>query len=110
VQADLLEAVHGPVDVIVANPPYVPSGVELSPDITRYEPAVALYSGVKGLTALDRLIQSARGQLVDGGLFVVEFGFGQDEHVEPRARAAGWGGIEFIADLQSIPRVAVLSK
>lgn len=112
VQSDLLEALQpgAEVDVIVANPPYVPAGVELSPDITRYEPAVALYSGAEGLTALDRLIRSARAHLVDGGLFVVEFGFGQDDHVEAMARAAGWSGTGLIADLQSIPRVAVLTK
>jgi release factor glutamine methyltransferase len=110
VQADLLDAHRGRADAIVANPPYVPAGVELSPDITRYEPAVALYSGVEGLTALDRLIRAARGHLVDGGLFVVEFGFGQDEEVETLARRAGWSGIEFIADLQAIPRVAVLTN
>ncbi len=108
-RSDLLDAVAHRADVIVANPPYVPAGVGLSPDITRFEPAVALYSGDQGLTALDRLIRSARGHLVDGGLFVVEFGFGQDEQVEALARESGWSGIEFIADLQSIPRVAVLT-
>jgi len=110
VQSDLLDALDGRVDVIVANPPYVPAGVELSPDIARYEPAVALYSGAEGLTALGRLIQSARRYLVGGGLFVVEFGFGQDDQVEALARGAGWSGIEFIADFQSIPRVAVMTN
>jgi len=109
-RSDLLDAVAHRADVIVANPPYVPAGVGLSPDIMRFEPAVALYSGDQGLNALDRLIRSARGHLVDGGLFVVEFGFGQDEQVEVLARESGWSGIEFIADLQSIPRVAVLTN
>ena len=47
VRGDLLEPVQGPVDVIVSNPPYVPAGVELSPDIVRFEPSVALYSGAR---------------------------------------------------------------
>ena len=53
VRGDLLDPVQGPVDVIVSNPPYVPSGVELSPDIVRFEPSVALYSGRDGLTLVN---------------------------------------------------------
>jgi len=109
-RSDLLDALDQRADVIVANPPYVPAGVALSPDITRYEPSVALYSGTEGMTALDRLIRSARGYLVEGGLFVVEFGFGQDDQVEVLARQSGWSRVEFIADLQEIPRVAVLTN
>ena len=56
VLGDLLDPVKGPVDVIVSNPPYVPSGVELSPDIVRFEPSVALYSGHDGLTLVKRLV------------------------------------------------------
>jgi release factor glutamine methyltransferase len=106
--ADLLEPFTMRADVIVANPPYVPAGVELSPDITRHEPAVALYSGTEGLTALERLLSSARAQLADDGLFVVEFGFGQDDRVADLAARAGWRAVEFKSDLQDIPRVAIL--
>ena len=110
VRADLLESVQGPVDLVVANPPYVPSGVELSPDIVRYEPAIALYSGTDGLTLVKRLVSSVRPRLADGGLFVVEFGLGQDDEVDTLARDAGWQEIEIRDDLQGIPRVAVMTK
>jgi release factor glutamine methyltransferase len=105
---DLLEGVAGPFDVIVSNPPYVPAGVALSPDIVRFEPAIALYSGADGLTALERLLTTARGRLAGDGLFVVEFGLGQDDRVSDLARAAGWSDIEISTDLQGIPRVAAL--
>jgi release factor glutamine methyltransferase len=108
VRSDLLEAVSGPVDVIVSNPPYVPSGVSLAQDIVRFEPAVALYSGEDGMTSLERLISSAGSRLASGGLFVVEFGFGQDEQVQAIARAAGWRDVSIAEDLQGIPRVAVM--
>jgi release factor glutamine methyltransferase len=110
VLGDLLEPVKGPVDVIVSNPPYVPSGVELSPDIVRYEPPVALYSGLDGLTLVKRLVTSVRSCLADDGLFVMEFGFGQDEQVRVFAREAGWRDVTIKEDLQGIPRVAVMSK
>jgi release factor glutamine methyltransferase len=109
-RSDLLDALDHRAEVIVANPPYVPAAAGLSPDITRYEPSVALYSGSEGMTALDRLIRSARSHLVEGGLFVVEFGFGQDEQVDALARQSGWSRVEFIADLQEIPRVAILTN
>jgi release factor glutamine methyltransferase len=110
VRGDLLEPVHGPVDLVVSNPPYVPAGVGLSPDIVRFEPPIALYSGHDGLTLVKRLVQSVRACLSDQGLFVVEFGLGQDDEVESLGRAAGWKDVAIKADLQGIPRVAVMTK
>jgi len=110
VRGDLLEPVQGPVDVIVSNPPYVPSGVELSPDIVRFEPPVALYSGRDGLTLVRRLVGCVRSRLADDGLFVVEFGLGQDDEVQACAREAGWRDVTVREDLQGIPRVAVMTK
>ena len=49
VRGNFLAPIAGPVDVVVSNPPYVPATVQLSPDITYYEPAVALYSGLEVL-------------------------------------------------------------
>jgi release factor glutamine methyltransferase len=109
VRTDLLDAVAGPVDLIVSNPPYVPSGAALSHDVVRFEPATALYGGVDGLALLRRLIASARTRVADGGLFIVEFGYGQDDAVGDLAAAAGWRDVQFEHDLQSIPRIAVLS-
>jgi release factor glutamine methyltransferase len=108
VRGDLIESIRGPVDVIVSNPPYVPAGVALSPDIIRYEPAVALYAGDDGLRALERLIGGARACLAHGGLFVVEFGLGQDRRIDALAREAGWRGIGMKEDLQAIPRTATM--
>ena len=105
---DLLEAIGGGIDVIVANPPYVPANVALSLDIVRFEPAVALYSGVEGLDLVRRLVQSARSRLTADGVFAMEFGYGQDDAVRELALEAGWSAIETKDDLQGIPRVAVM--
>ena len=101
---------QGPVDVIVSNPPYVPSGVELSPDIVRFEPPVALYSGRDGLTLVKRLVGCVASRLTDDGAFVVEFGLGQDDEVQACAREAGWREVTVKEDLQGIPRVAVMTR
>jgi release factor glutamine methyltransferase len=55
VQGDLLEPVTGPIDAIVSNPPYVRVGERLPPEITRYEPSVALYGGPEGLDVYRRM-------------------------------------------------------
>jgi release factor glutamine methyltransferase len=109
VQGHLLDGLADAVDVIVSNPPYVPSNVQLQPDVVRFEPSSALFSGNDGLTALRALIGSAQSRLAEAGLFVVEFGFGQYEAVTTIAQSVGWRSILLKDDLQGIPRVAVLS-
>jgi release factor glutamine methyltransferase len=58
VEADLLDGVPGPVDAVVSNPPYVREGERLPPEITRYEPSVALYGGPEGLDVYRRLARA----------------------------------------------------
>jgi release factor glutamine methyltransferase len=108
VRTNLLDAIAGPIDVIVSNPPYVPSGVRLSPDIARFEPALALYADEDGLGMLACVIADARHRVAKNGLFVVEFGFGQDTRVMELAYSAGWRDVTIKEDLQGIPRVAVM--
>jgi release factor glutamine methyltransferase len=108
VRADLLEALSGPFDIIVSNPPYVPEDADLSADVARYEPSSALYAGLDGLAVLRRLIQTAGPRLAAGGAFIVEFGFGQVESIRSMAAAASWTRVDVKTDLQGIPRVAVM--
>jgi release factor glutamine methyltransferase len=109
VRADLLDPISGPFDIVVSNPPYVPLGAALPPEVARYEPAPALFAGGDGLEALRRLLPATRAILAPHGVFVVEFGFGQAEAVRALARAAGWTRIDIHPDLQGIPRVCVMS-
>ena len=70
----------------------------------------SLYSGQDGLTLVKRLVASVGSRLANGGLFVVEFGFGQDDEVQSFAREAGWRDVTLKEDLQGIPRLAVMTK
>jgi release factor glutamine methyltransferase len=110
VRADLLDAVAGPFDLIVSNPPYVPESDPLPPDVANYEPAGALFAGPDGLAVLSVLIPAALPLLTLGGALIVEFGFGQADRVQALARAAGWRHIDVKEDLQRIPRVAVMKR
>lgn len=110
--ADLLETVQGPFELIVANPPYVRAGDRngLQPEV-REEPAVALYAGIDGLDAVQRLLTQAPSRLRDGGHFMFEFGFGQEIEIEQMvAQSASLALVDMRRDLQGIARTAVTQK
>jgi release factor glutamine methyltransferase len=63
------------VDVVTANPPYIPDGcIPRDPEVARYDPPAALYSGVDGLDHIRLVEQTARRLLHPGGFVVVEHG------------------------------------
>ena len=76
---DLLDALPAPVDVIVANLPYISRGeyATLAPSIRRFEPKLALEAGSDGLDEIARLLQQAPGCLNPGGSIFLEIGSSQ---------------------------------
>jgi release factor glutamine methyltransferase len=90
-------------DAVLANLPYVAQGDPLAPEIERYEPACAVFSGSDGLSAIRELC----GQL-DGVAFVgLEHGFGQGPAVAALVRAAGFTDVSTLRDLAGHERVTV---
>ncbi len=77
VQSDLFEQIEGTFDLIVSNPPYVPSSeaIELPSEYGR-EPSIALFSGLDGLDSSRRILQDAARYLGDGGMLALEVGSG----------------------------------
>jgi release factor glutamine methyltransferase len=111
VLANLLESLAARFDLIVSNPPYVKSGdrAALGREVRDYEPAVALFGGPDGLDAIRALLGRAPACLKPEGRLIIEFGYGQEPEVVALARSAGFDVLRVRADLQGIPRVAVLS-
>ncbi|MFT4112923.1 peptide chain release factor N(5)-glutamine methyltransferase [Silvibacterium sp.] len=108
-ESDLLAAVAGEhFDMIVSNPPYVPSVDVLEPQVRDYEPSSALYAGVDGLDIYKRLIPQAHAALRRGGWLLMEIGHGQREALT--ALLSGWEDVSFLDDLQGIPRVALARR
>ncbi|HZZ40373.1 MAG TPA: peptide chain release factor N(5)-glutamine methyltransferase [Acidobacteriaceae bacterium] len=108
-QSDLLGAVRGErFDMVVSNPPYVANNELLEAQVRLYEPQQALYAGPTGLEVYRRLIPAARQALVDGGWLLLEIGYGQRDAVS--ALLVGWDAVEFVDDLQGIPRVAIARR
>jgi release factor glutamine methyltransferase len=96
------------VDLIVSNPPYVPihARLLLPWDVRDYEPAVALYAGLDGLSVIRELASAATRVLRPGGWLICEFGVGQaDGVVRLLHEDRRWQDLEVAEDLQHIPRV-----
>ena len=109
VQSDLLEAVGGDLqfDAIVSNPPYITydDRDSLHRQVRDHEPASALFAEADGLGIYNRLIPQACLALKHGGRIALEIGHGQRAAIN--ALLSAWEKVEFLDDLQGIPRVAI---
>ena len=109
-EGDLLAALPGPVDVVVSNPPYIPTGdlASLPPDVRR-EPVEALDGGPDGLCVTRRLVRGAPGYLRAGGRLIVEMAPDQRDAVAAEA-SRSFPGAEagFERDLSGNPRLLVV--
>lgn len=106
--ADSLSALGGQAkaDLVITNPPYIPSDQipTLQPEISQYEPRVALDGGSDGLAVLTRLAHEAHAVLRDGGLLMTEFGDGQETALYEMFTRAGWHAVEIKPDESGRPR------
>lgn len=86
-----LAAQAGSVDVVVSNPPYIPLGSTVPPEVGEYDPSAALWSGSDGLEAIRAVERVARWLLRPGGLVAVEHGAPQGAAVYwVFAEESGW--------------------
>lgn len=94
-------------DMIVANPPYVPStDPHLGEGDLRFEPNRALDGGGEGLDALRAIIGSAATRLHPGGSLLLEHGYDQSGQVLEMLRRAGYKDIHQQRDLAGIVRIS----
>jgi release factor glutamine methyltransferase len=106
-QGDLFEALHGPVDIIVSNPPYIETSEirHLQPEVRR-EPPSALDGGADGLEITGRLLRDAPAYIRAGGCILVEIAPEQLGPVSRIAREAmPEASISFSNDLLGLPRM-----
>ena len=106
-------ALGGPFDLIVSNPPYIPSAEipTLSIEVREHDPHLALDGGNDGYDAYRALIPQASERLAPGGALIVEAGQGQARNIETLMAAAGlMVGRPPKADLAGIPRAISARK
>lgn len=94
-------------DVIVSNPPYIPSAVvdELEPEVRDYEPRIALDGTADGLCFYRILAEESVHYLKPGGRIYLEIGYDQGESVPALLAAAGFRDVTVIRDFGGNDRV-----
>ena len=73
----------GKADLVISNPPYIPLGATVPPEVGEYDPPAALWSGTDGLDAIRAVERAARRLLRPGGMIAVE-------HGAPQGAAVYW--------------------
>lgn len=103
---------NGSVDLIVSNPPYVPSGEVpgLMEDVTGFEPLIALDGGEDGLDPYRSLLPWAKDVLRPGGMLWVEFGGEAQVELLREMTPRELSVMEMRKDLSGIPRVIGWSR
>jgi release factor glutamine methyltransferase len=86
-----LDGLAGHFDLVISNPPYIPVGASVPPEVGEYDPPAALWSGADGLDAIRAVERVARRLLRPGGMVAVEHGAPQGTAVYwVFAEEAGW--------------------
>lgn len=98
-------------DLIVSNPPYIMSEAipALQPEVSAYEPRIALDGGGDGLDFYRAILDGAAGSIHPSARLILEIGAGQRERVSRLAKRFGFSFRE-VNDLAGIPRVLVLYR
>ena len=109
IESDLFENVESKYDLIVVNPPYIPSSdvLTLDKEVKDYEPHLALDGGVDGLDIYRKIANEYKNYLNENGVLMLEIGIGQKDAIEEL-----FGAVEFIKDYNNPPidRVAIIRK
>ena len=106
-QGDLFAPLQGETfDLIVSNPPYIPSAEcpALQEEVL-YEPVMALDGGTDGLDFYRRIAREAPMHLTRGGWIMLELGDGEAEAVSALLADAGFEELVVHPDLQGLPRM-----
>lgn len=108
-RSDLFEEVVDRFDIIVSNPPYIPTDVigVLMPEVAVYEPIQALDGKEDGLHFYRRIVAAAPEYLNPNGRLLFEIGHDQGEAVSALMTETGFSGVHVIKDLAGNDRVVV---
>ncbi len=112
VQSDWLQKITGIFDLIVSNPPYVTAQAyaDLAPEITQWEPRIALTPGGDGLSAYRVIARDAPAHLARDGHLMVEIGHDQARAVAGIFQSAGLQDLRILPDMNGKDRVVTARK
>jgi release factor glutamine methyltransferase len=101
VQSNWLEKISGTFDVIVSNPPYIPTEIigQLDTEVRDHDPLIALDGGPDGLAPYREIASKAGQYLVKNGIVCVEIGYDQAIEVKQIFGNSGYRFLELRQDL-----------
>lgn len=108
-QGDLFEPVEGKFEVIVSNPPYIPTAdIEtLDLEVKDHDPYLALNGEEDGLHFYRRIIKESTKYMMPGGWLLFEVGHDQGRDVHTLMRENGYSNVEVRKDLSGLDRIVV---
>lgn len=107
----LLTDLEGGVDLIVANPPYIPEGAELDPEVAEHDPATALFGGPDGLSVITPMVSNIARWLRIGGAVAIEHDDSNGAQVAAMLRERRvFGEVAEHDDLAGKPRFVVARR
>ena len=115
-QGDLLDAIpegSNPVQMIVSNPPYIGTAEleTMDAQVKEHEPEMALFSGVDGRNATERLIAQAPKFLVPGGYLIFESSpIIMDLIVESIEKNEAYESVQVQKDFANLDRVVIAKR
>ncbi|NLG03427.1 MAG: peptide chain release factor N(5)-glutamine methyltransferase [Clostridia bacterium] len=109
VHCDLFDGIQGTFDVIVSNPPYIPTSIidSLEPEVKDCEPRMALDGSADGYAFYRRIAKEAGRYLKIDGMLFLEIGFDQGTIVSDLLEEQGFADVRIIRDLSGNDRVIV---
>lgn len=108
-KSDLFDGIEGRFDVIVSNPPYIPTAdiATLDEKVKGFEPMLALDGGDDGLKFYRRIVGGLDAHLADGGVLLLEMGIGQAESVSEIFAAYD---VQIKKDIEGVERIALVRR
>ena len=106
-----LSKLNGRVDVVVSNPPYIPTGsVPRDPEVQKFDPELALYGGADGLEVVRQVSTNAHRLLKPGGRIVLEHGELQGADIREILLGDGFTGAQTLQDFTNRDRATTATR
>ena len=109
IESDLFSNITDEFDVIISNPPYIPTSEisTLQSEVKNYEPILALDGGESGFSIYERILESLKSHLTKSGVVLFECGYNQAQKLSEMLIKSGLKSVEIVKDLEGVERIVI---